>query len=162
MDAGLSQKKKHEALLWLAKASEAEQIEAIHQQRVLLTELRKERQGKKAISDEESWNALLFVCRRMQLSDESLSKKTQLTESDGDQLFARRIKKFKAVRPHGKTSAKFQEIREKYYQKVQTLRKKQGMGWRNCARFLLQFHQFKVSPIYLREVVLELEQAGVV
>lgn len=142
------------AMRWLAGQGEAIQIEAFKLQTDLM---RQRRQRGEKVSPELAYSLLVLACRKMRHEEDAMHMKKRLSNEDAGKIQQRRLERFKAFKK-GKESPKRELIRTRYYHLVQTLRTKEGLGWRNCSIYLKKFHNFDVTFSYLRSAILELEK----
>jgi hypothetical protein len=143
------------ALTWFATQPRPIQVEAIKLQTDLV---RQARQPGTKPSSEFYLDKLAEASMRMRYEDDSLRMKASMSQSEAKKVHDRKIARFKASRAGWKSSPKREAIRLKYYHLVQELRQKEHFGWRNCAAYLSEQHQFDVTHAYLREVVEALEK----
>jgi len=144
------------ALKWFGEQPRPIQVEAIKLQTDLL---RQARQTGVKLTPETVLDQLAAACRKMRHEEDSLRLKSSLTQAQAKKVHNRKIVRFKASRPKGKSSPKREIIRLKYFHLVQELRQNENFGWRNCSAYLMEQHKFNVTHAYLKRVVKELEGA---
>lgn len=146
---------KSAALRWFSEQPPVIQTEAFTLQTALIRQARGQHTK---ITSEVLRELLIEACRMMRHEEDSLRLKAKLTPAKAKKIHDRKVTRFKASRHPVKPSPKRETIRLKYYHEVQELRQKEHFGWRTCAAYLAQSHNFTVTHAYLKDVVEDLER----
>jgi len=151
----ISESEKSAALRWFGSQPRSIQLEAIKLQTDLL---RQQRAKGEKINPILAFDCLADAARKMRHTEEALRLKEKLTPNEAKVVGERKLERFKASRKKGKPSPKREAIRLKYYPMIQKLRQEEKFGWRNCATYLEQFYNFKISHSHLQGIVEDLER----
>ena len=151
----VSESEKSAALRWFGNQPRPIQLEAIKLQTDLL---RQQREKGERINPLLALDCLADASRKMRHTEESLAIKEKLTSAEAKTISERKLQRFKASRKKGKPSPKREAIRLKFLPMIQTLRKEENFGWRNCATYLKQHYNFEISHSHLQKIVEDLEQ----
>lgn len=151
----VSESEKSAALKWFGNQPRSIQLEAIKLQTDLL---RQQREKGEKISPLLALDCLADAARKMRHTEEALRLKEKLTTNEAKAISERKLERFKASRKKGKPSPKREAVRLKFYLMIQKLRQEENFGWRNCATYLEQYHNFKISHSHLQGIVEDLER----
>lgn len=144
------------ALRWFGRQPRQVQIEGIRLQSSLIRQAR-DHGHKGPVTSEMLLELLAKACMMVIQEERGQKQKQRMTQEEARRVHERKVERFKAGRRRPKSSPKRDAIRLRYFSLVQSLRKKEGFGWRNCANFLKEQHGFDVSHAFLKQTIEELE-----
>lgn len=131
--------------------SEEDRVEA-HR---LSGELVRQDRGKVKLDECYFYSALMRALNQMYRDRrELLSRKAAITDDQAADVAAKRLASFKSAKKdetNKKRRKKSQLISIRFLPLIKKLRA-DGLSWRDCADYLLKYHQKKISHQYLKEI----------
>jgi len=131
--------------------SEVDRVEA-HR---LAGELVRADRGKVKLDEVYFYSALMRALGQMyQDRHELLSRKATITDDQAADIARKRLSSFRSAKKDAigkKRRKKAQLVSVRFLELIKKLRA-DGLSWRDCADYLLKYHQKKISHEYLRKV----------